>query len=194
MDNFNDLKALWHSANTDNLPSSAAMLQLIKKFRREKLRKKWIIIVGCSLTTFLMVAVMFNYHSRLISTRIGELLITSSCLMLVVNNIRSLKRFYQLQNCSNAEFLAFIEKTRQNQIYYYKKTQGIIMMLCSVGLLVYLYEPALREPYWTAIVYIATIIYLLIIWFVVRPKVFRKNAEKLNAMRERLENIAKQLN
>ncbi len=193
MDNLTNLKAIWHSAKTDSLPTPAEMLQLIHQFRSQRLRKKWIVIIVASLLTALMIAVMFIYHSKMITTRVGEVLIAAGCAWLAITNIKSIKRFYRLDDCSNADFLAFIEQTRQNQIYFYKKTQVYILMLISVGFLFYMYETASRNTHDLIITYGLSILYLAFIWLFIRPKTFKKNAEKLNAVRAHLNKVSQQL-
>lgn len=193
MDNLSDLRAIWHSANTDVLPSAEQMLQIVRKFRYEKLRNKWLTIVVSCLLSFLIVAVLISIPFKLITTYLGGCLVIASCLILAATNIRSLKRFYQLEDASNIDFLAFMARTRQNQLYYYKITQVIIMLLWSAGLLLYLYEAASRNGLWLAIIYSLSILYLLAIWFFVRPKVFKKQSERLKATTERIEHIARQL-
>lgn len=193
MDNLTDIKAIWLTAKTDNLPTSNEMIQFVRKFRGQKLRKKWTVIIGSGLLSLLVIAVMVIGNFKLLITYTGGGMIAVSGILLAFTNIKSLKRFYQLDDCSNLEFLAFIEQTRQNQIYYYKKTQVIIMLFCSVGLLLYMYEPASRHMVWLIGIYAACIIYLLILWLVVRPRIFKRNAEKLNTTRQRLEKISQQL-
>ena len=168
------------------------MLRRIKKFRNQKIRKKIIIIVIALLCAIIMIWGMFCDGFKMATTYIGDVLMTISCVILAVTNIRSVKRFYELKDCSNAEFVQFIERTRQNQIYFYKKTQVIAMSITSVGLMLYWYELVHRKPTLTIIVYSFTIIYLAVMWFVVRPRVFKKNARKLNEILERLEKISKQ--
>ncbi|HEY0895864.1 MAG TPA: hypothetical protein VGE15_04880 [Sphingobacteriaceae bacterium] len=193
MDNLTELKALWHTTNTDHLPDASQMLREVKKFRGQRLRKKWMAIASGVLLTLLMIVVLISGQFKLISSYIGGALIAASSLLLVVNNIRSLKRFNQLEDCNNKEFLDFLEQTRLNQIYFYKRTQVVMMMLCSVGLLVYLYEPATRNLVATLAVLTGTVAWLLVCWLVIRPRVFRRNQEKLNELRSRIEQIANQL-
>lgn len=193
MDNLDDLKAVWHTAKTDSLPSSTEMLQLISTFRNHKLRKKWLTIISSLLFSSLIIVVLFLVHFRLIATYIGGGLMVISGLWIAVNNIKSIKRFNQLDNCSNVEFLEFIEQTRQNQHYYYKKTMVKIVLLCSVGWLMYLYEVVYQYPLWLIGIYTTALIYLSIMWFIVRPRSFKKDAAKLDAIRERLQTIAEQL-
>lgn len=193
MDNLDDLKAIWHTAKTDSLPTSLEMKQLIKKFRNQKLRNKWLIIIASCLISILIIVVLFITPFKMLITYLGGGLLAASTVLLAATNIKSLKRFYQLENCSNQQFLAFIEQTRQNQVYYYKKTQTVIGLLWAIGWLLYLYEPVIKYPKWSIWVYAIAITYVLVMWFIVRPRSFKKNAEKLNATRQRLEKISNQL-
>jgi len=58
MDNLDDLKAIWHTAKTDVLPTSGEMLQMIRKFRSQKLRNKWLVIGVSCLSSCFMVLVL----------------------------------------------------------------------------------------------------------------------------------------
>ena len=193
MDNLDDLKAIWHTAKTDSLPSSNEMLRLIRKFRNQKLRSKWLSIITSLLISILITTVLFIVHFKLISTYIGGTLMVVSGLLLAASNIRSLKRFYQLEDCSNLEFLAFIEQTRKNQIRYYNRTMIWIVIICSIGWVLYLYEITYQNPMVCFAVYSVIFIYLAVMWFIVRPRSFKRDAEKLNSMQQRLEKILKQL-
>lgn len=195
MDNLNDLKAIWHTAKTDKLPSSSEMLQLIGTFRRQKLRNKWGAIVGSIFFSCLILVVLVAVDFRLLTTYVGGALMILSGVLIAVSNIRSLKRFNQLLDCSNLEFLAFIDQTHENQAYYYKKTMVRIISICSVGWLLYLYEPIHRQSLWLiGVYYVIALTYLGVLWFVVRPRTFRKHTLKLEATKKRFENISKQLN
>jgi len=193
MDNLDDLKAIWHTAKTDSLPSSNEMLRLIRKFRNQKLRSKWLSIITSLLISILITTVLFIVHFKLISTYIGGTLMVVSGLLLAASNIRSLKRFYQLEDCSNLEFLAFIEQTRKNQIRYYNRTMIWIVIICSIGWVLYLYEITYQNPMVCFAVYSVIFIYLAVMWFIVRPRSFKRDAEKLNSMQQRLEKILRQL-
>lgn len=193
MDNLNDLKAIWQTAKTDDLPKSAEMLRLVKKFRNQRLFKKILLIVLAILLLAVMVFVMFIYKSTMLTTRIGEALFIIACVILVVTNTRSLKRFIDLKDCSNKEFIEFLEQTRRNQVYFYTRTQVIALSVCSLGLLLYPYEFAHVNMDWFIGTYTFVVLYLGIIWLIVRPRVFKKEARKLNETLERLEKISNQI-
>lgn len=193
MDNLNDLRSLWHTANTDRLLDAGEMLRLVKGFRSQKLRSKWLIIVAAIVLAGIMVFAMIMGHFELVATYLGGSLMAAACLLLAITNIRSLKRFYQLEDCSNLEFVAFIEKTRQNQQRYYQKTMRSIILLLGIGWLLYLYEPARVHGGGLYVLYGGILLYLAIMWFYLRPRNFKRNAQKLDQLQARLEKITEQL-
>jgi hypothetical protein len=193
MDNLNELRAIWLTAKTDSLPDSKEMVMIIKKFRNRKLLKIISQVVTATVAVVTIMIVGFTYKSAMVTTRIGEVLIGVAGLMLVTTNINSFNRFYRLKECSNKDFIKFLEQTRLRQLFYYKRTQVAAMFVCSAGLAFYLYEGVYQSTILTIVVYTLTAVYILIGWFVVRPWFFKREQKKLNATMERLETISKQL-
>lgn len=193
MNSLDDMKALWHAAKTDTLPSSKEMLRLIRKFRSQKLRNKWLSILAAVAIGGMMVSVLIRHPFQFAATYIGGGLVIIACILLAATNIKSLKRFYQLEDSDNVNFLAFLAQTRKNQIRYYQKTMVQVVGLCAAGWVLYMYELLYRFPAWCIGIYALMTIYLAIMWFVVRPRSFKRDERKLNATRERVEQILKQL-
>lgn len=193
MNNLDDMKSLWRTVTTDKLPTSEEMLKLIRKFRREKLRNKWLVIVTCLLSSCLVVAALTIAHFKMATTYAGGILVVIAALFLAFNNIRSLKRFYHMDDYDNLKFLEFLAKTRENQIRYYKRTMVIVISLSASGWILYVYELVYHYPMWSIIVYLIMSVYLGVMWFIVRPRSFKRDQEKLNATRERVESILNQL-
>jgi len=194
MDNLNDLKAIWLTAKTDDLPGSKEMLRIVKKFRNERLRKKLLMIFVALFVIAMMVVTIIIVRSTMITTILGEAFTIIAACILIFTNTRSMKRFIDLKDCSNKEFIDFLEQTRRNQIYYYKKTQVAGMLLSTVGLFLYLYEQVYRSLTATVIIYSITIIWTLFLWLYIRPRNFKKQAIKLNATMEKLRKISDQIN
>lgn len=193
MNNLDDLKAIWHSAKTEDLPSSKEMMQLVRAFRYQKLRNKWIVISLSLVFACLIVAVLILAPFKMVSTYIGGCMMILSDLWICFSNIKSLKRFNQLEDCSNLEFLSFIEKTRQNQQYYYKNTMVKVVLLCSIGLAIYLFEPLHDNLFWLIGAYAGILVYFGLLWFVFRPRSYARNLKKLDAMTQHLNSMADQL-
>jgi disulfide bond formation protein DsbB len=193
MNNLDDLKAIWHSAKTEDLPSSKEMMQMVRSFRYQKLRNKWVVIGLSMAFACLIVAVLILTPFKMASTYIGGCMMILSDLWIAFSNIKSLKRFNKLEDCSNLEFLSFIEQTRQNQRYYYKNTMVKVVLLCSIGLAIYLFEPLHQHLLWLTGAYLGILVYFGLLWFVIRPRSYKRNAEKLDAITRHLNSMADQL-
>ena len=192
MDNFNELKATWKKANTKSLPDVKTMMHIVKSFRDEKLMKKlW--IIGFSLTASVFFAIkMYIDRFHMASTLIGEGFFVLSLLMLAISNIRSSKRFYNLNDCSNKEFINFLEQTRKNQHYFYTRTQAVCIAFYSIGILLYLFELVYKDMTTMLISYAATIALLTLYWAVVRPRAYHKEAAKLENRIQQTEALTQQ--
>jgi len=193
MDNLNDLKAIWLTAKTDSLPDSDEMVRIIKKFRNQKLLKIALLVFTAIILVSVMILVMFIYKSTMLTTRLGEIGIIMAGLILIITNINSLIRFYKLKDCSNKDFIGFLEHTRQRRLFYYKKTQVVALALCSLGLALYIFEVVYTNTLLWIVCYALLGAYIAVLWLVVRPRVFKKQAKKLDAEIKRIETIAKQI-
>lgn len=193
MDNLNDLKAIWLTANTDSLPASGEMVRMAKKFRNTKIRNKLTMIFIAILLAVIMVFGAIYNGLIMLSTRIGEASLIFTCALLAFTNIRSIKRFIDFQDCTNKEFIEFMEQTKRNQLYYYQKTQVAGMLISSIGLLLYFYELVYRDRILFIIIYSTAIIYLAVMWFVIRPRNFKKQNLEMGATMKKLHDISNQI-
>lgn len=193
MDNLDDVKALWQTARTDSLPQAEEMGKMARSFRNGKVRNKRLVIAASAAFSTLIIAVLIFGRFEMTVTYVGGALMVLAGILLAINNFRSLKRFDQLDNCSNVDFLSFVERTRQNQIYYYEQTMGRLVAMCTIGWLLYLYEFLYERPLLMIGLYTAALTYLAILWFLVRPRAFKRDAAKLDATRQRLETLSNQL-
>jgi predicted nucleic acid-binding Zn ribbon protein len=193
MDNLSELKAIWQTAKTDSLPHSDEMVRIIRKFRNKKLLKIGAMVFMAIVLVLLMVWVVFVYKSTMLSTRIGEAFIIIAGIILIATNINSLIRFYKLTDCSNKDFIKFLELTQKRQLFYYQKTQVVAMAFCASGLLFYIYEGVYKNTALFIGGYALLMAYLLGVWLFLRPRVFMRQAKKINDEIERVKAISAQI-
>ena len=193
MDNLNDLKKIWLTADTKGLPNSSEMVRIVKKYRNKKLVKIAAVVFVALLLSVLMVFVMFFYESKMWTTRLGEICILISSLILLATNLNSLSRFYKFNDFDNVDFIKFLEKTRLRQAFYHNKTQVAALTFCSVGLILYLIETLVQKPSWAIYIYAYIVIYLVVMWVIVRPRMYRKQSKKMNEMISRFEKLSNQI-
>ena len=193
MDNLNDLKAIWLTANTDSLPASGEMLRMAKKFRNGKIRHKLIMIFIAVLLAAVMIFGAINNGLTMVSSWIGEACLIVTCMLLAFTNIRSIRRFIDFKDSTNKEFVEFMEQTRRNQLYYYQKTQVAGMGISSIGLLLYFYEIVYRDTVVFIITYSIAFLYLAFMWFYIRPRNFKRQNLKMDETVRKLHDISNQI-
>jgi len=193
MDNLNDLKTIWLTAKTDSLPSSTEMLRMAKKFRNGKIRNKLLMIFIAVLLAAIMIFGAINNGLTMLSTQIGGACLIFTCMLLAFTNIRSIRRFIDFKDCTNKQFIEFMEQTRRNQLYYYQKTQVAGMAISSIGLLLYFYELVYRDTVWFIVTYTIALLYLAFMWFVMRPRNFRKQNLKMDEQMQKIHSISNQI-
>ena len=194
MNDLNELKAIWHSAKTDDLPDAAGMLQIIKKYHTGKLIKNSLKLLFTVAMVGIMIWAIFDSPGVMLPTRIGQVLIMLSGLVLVITTSSTVVRFYRFNAVSNKDYIKFLERTRVRQLFYYQKTQVVVLVLSTTGLLLHFYE-AFHSKKFIAflIVYTLAFAFMAIMWFYVRPRTFGKQSKKLNEMIKKLQDISKQL-
>nr|WP_294790030.1 hypothetical protein [uncultured Mucilaginibacter sp.] len=193
MDNLNELKAIWQTAKTDELPTTADMVKMAKKFRYQKLRNKVLSIAVGAVAIVIMLAFFVNTPVLAITTIAGMIFTLIACLISIYTNARSIKRFIDLKDYNNKEFIQFLEQTRRNQLYYYKYTQVMGLLFSSIGLLLFLYEFVQKSTALSAIFYVIAVGWTIFSCFYLRPRNFKKQSAKLNDMLTSLKKINDQL-
>lgn len=193
MDNLNELKAIWQTADTSDLPQAKEIKSISKNYQQKTLVKKAWLAVVTLLCSAVFVASIFFYQPALISTRLGQFFILIALAILIWSNFKSLGRIYKIRNCSNLEFLKYLREVQLNRIIYYKRTQVLGMFFYSTGLLLYLYELVYKNTFWAIGLYALTIIFLLFSWLYLRPKAYQKRKKKFEPLLNHLEKLNDQL-
>src|SRR5215213_5687445 len=109
MENFEQLREVWLTADTAKLPEARGLLHTAKSYRM----KQWLRSAGVLALVIILLAtmvwVLFGYHSRLVSTRIGEAFFLAALFIMLTVQLRSLKRLSEARFYNNSEFLRFLQ-------------------------------------------------------------------------------------
>lgn len=193
MDNLNELKAIWQTADTSDLPQAKEIKSISKNYQQKTLVKKaWMAVITLLLSAVFVVSIFF-YQSAQLSTRLGQIFILIALAILIWSNFKSLNRIYKIRNCSNQEFINYLREVQLNRIIYYKRTQVLGMAFYAIGLLLYLYELVYKNLYLAIILYFLTVLALLGGWFYLRPKTYLRRKEKFEPFLNHIEKLNDQL-
>jgi hypothetical protein len=190
MEDLTDLKNIWLTAKVDALPNAEEAIKTIKRYRFKLIVKKAATVLMLLLMTILMIYVVF-YGPQVLTTRIGEIGFFIGILVLIVSNTNSLRRAFNQINRTNQEFIEYLKQTRRGRIYYYEKVQPLTFITMSLSLFLYAYELVYKNSLLMLVIYSLMTIYVVIMWFIVRPRIIEKRTKQLKETIEKLETLSK---
>jgi hypothetical protein len=187
---MDDIRELWLGKPLVALPSGADIPAMAKKLRFKHLA----VTIAMGLLAIGLLAVMcwviVFYHSQMISTRIGEVLIIAAILALAGMQVLSVARTPFKKDLSNEAFLDFLKTEQRKRLAYQQRTQFIFFTIASLGLSFYIFEMVHTSPVLFLGSYLALALYLLITWFVLRPFSLKRKNKKLSETIARLESLS----
>ena len=140
------------------------------------------------------IIVLVLYITRqLLNTKIGVIL----CIAAIVMQITASGKIVLLNNSnpqnSNTEYLEQLLLFKKKQVFLQSTIMNIYFILLSLGILLYMIEYTIRMNILAGLLtYIITSLWMLFNWFYLRPKIIKKQQQKLNEIIADLENINEQ--
>ncbi|MDL5512122.1 hypothetical protein QSE00_09880 [Arenibacter sp. M-2] len=193
MDNNVNLDELWANQKT-NPPKIEELFLKLDKIKRKNITKLIIVNILMIATIAFIIFIWLYFEPKLITTKIGIILTIAgiTIYMFVYNQlIPSLRETTQYQ--SNSEFLKSVIKLKERQKFLQSKMLQFYFVTLTLGICMYLYEYVSQFTFPLAIfAYSATLIWIAFNWFYLRPRVIRKELDKLNEIIEKFENISRQ--
>ncbi|WP_424001326.1 hypothetical protein [Maribacter sp. IgM3_T14_3] len=193
MNNDTNLKKLWSNQTTE----PPQIEELFSNFAKIKKKNLTTLIAA----NFLMVAtiafiifIWFYFKPKLVTTKIGIVLTISGILVYLFfynQLIPYLRKINETQ--SNSEFLKAVIKLKEQQKFLQTRMLEIYFITLTLGLCLYLYEYVSLIPFpWSIFAYVVTLIWIGFNWFYLRPRVVRKQRDKLDGIIKKFENIKSQ--
>ena len=91
---------------------------------------------------------------------------------------------------SNADYLDDLLKIKSKEVYIQTTIMNVYFMLLSVGIGLYMYEYVALMPLGFGLFsYVIVLLWFGFNWFVLRPKIIKKNREKTDDLIGQFENI-----
>lgn len=194
MDTNIDFKNIWKQ-QTSNKPDLKELLEKLKKFKNENLRK--IIIMNTLLiTTSLGIAfIWYRYQPQLITTKTGIILVILAMIIFLFAYNKMFMVFYKIDNTqSNSEYLQSLYTVKNKQKFMQTTMLNTYFIILFLGICLYMYEYASRMTFTSAVIaYASTFSWIAINWFYIRPKTIKKQEAKIDGLINKFEEINKQL-
>ncbi|MDM1554398.1 hypothetical protein PYS58_12810 [Chryseobacterium indologenes] len=194
MDTNINFKNIWKQ-QTSPKPTIEELLNKLKKFKKENLRK-------LILTNLLMIAtclsiafIWYHYQPQLISTKIGIVLVILAMVIFLGAYNRIFVIFYKIDDTqSNSEYLQNLYLVKNRQKFMQTTMLNLYFIMLFLGICLYMYEYASKMSFISAIlVYAAAWIWIAFNWFYIRPKTIKKQQGKIDGLINKFEEINNQL-
>ena len=178
MDSFEEIQNLWLSEKADILPNSDQIKNLVSKYNSVKNRNIWFLLILLFLCFVTMVLVVIFYEDRKFTTIFGEILIFIALFVTIIFKLQKLRTVKDNELKNSQDFLKDLEFST-HQKSKFNPLQILALILFGIGYGFFIYETVKGNPQQMWLCYAAVIIYILLMYFVVKP-IFEKKNKKQN--------------
>ena len=185
-----NLKELWKKQAVPEADPSE-IVKKIKKHKTAGMRKIILLNVLLSGTIIFVVFIWILFKPQLLSTKFGIILTILPMVIALVFQNRMIPLYTKMdEGESNADYLNNLLEIKRKESFIQTTIMNMYFGLLSAGFLLYLYEyTALMPIYWGIFAYAIVVLWTAFNWFVLRPKVIKKNREKIDSLIRQLEKI-----
>jgi hypothetical protein len=192
MENFDDIKVLWHSEKARQLPAVDEFVVIVNKYKRRRRHiSNWSLGL-LFICVFGFAAVWFGYKSTMWTTRLGQVLIFAAFFYVIYLTCRDLQKKKKEESMDSGFFLATLKKevAEENEV---KKRILIFLSMICVGYGFFIYEKASGSMQSLIIRYTILISVICFFWFIYRPLVNRLYQKSVKKMLAKIEEIQNQI-
>ncbi|SEB51934.1 hypothetical protein SAMN04489761_1179 [Tenacibaculum sp. MAR_2009_124] len=185
-----DLKNIWKQQKAE-APDIKELTNKIKKMSRKNRLKIIATNALFTLTILFIVGIWYFYNPKLITSKIGMILTILSMIFFVLYYNKLFTMYKKLNDFEkNKEYLQNLIRIKKQQKELQTKIMGIYYILLSLGLALYMYEYIVKMTLWLGIVCSTlTIIWVAFNWFYLRPKIAKKEQQKLDIIIDQYEKV-----
>lgn len=190
MENFEDIKAIWHSEKEAFIPEPEEINKNIKRQQNKLSQRVFMSILGLLLCTFAMVlSIYFSPHSW-VKTLGGSIIILSIIYAISFKYDTWQRKKYQ-QTLSNLEYLRQLQKEKEHDFSKFPYKYAIVLVGDFVGTCLYFYPIFLKGN--LILGYAAITSFFLLAWFIYRPYRKRKYWKKNEKLIKQIQTLKNQI-
>ncbi|HLF53394.1 hypothetical protein [Flavobacterium sp.] len=186
-----NFKDLWQSQNTNANLNSKDIISKAEQLQK-KTRIKLLLTNGLLFVTMLfIIGIVLYFKPEMITTKIGVVLVIIAIVMQIVasSKLTSVSDKNNAQT-SNAEYLQQLLMFKKKQVFLQSTIMTAYFILLGLGIVLYMIEYTIRmSVLGAALAYGITGLWMALNWFYFRPKIIKKQQQKLNDIIADLEKI-----
>lgn len=189
-----DLKKIWGKQYIPIIDVQE-VLKKIEVYKRAKIKKAVMLNVILFFTILFILFIWIYFKPQFISTKIGIVLTVVAMLIVIFFNSKMKNTLSKVnENQSNEAFLKNLKIIKLHENRIQTKVMSVYFVLLSLGIMLYIYEYLSKMTLIIQSVFcLALVLWISFNWFVLRPRIIKKNQREINDLIEQLERIENQL-
>lgn len=193
METNKELQRIWQQREVA-APNTQDLIEKANQFKGKELRKLVLAVLALVVSAIIITLVWIYYDSQLISTKLGMVLVLVALVTMVINQLKIMPMLHKQGFTMNSEqYLSQLTHLKARQQNMQTKTLNIYFLLLTLGLIIYMYEPASMMPLWLGVTsYVVTLGWLAFNWFFLRPRIIAKNNAKTKELISKFEEVNRQ--
>lgn len=189
-----NFKDLWQAQNTT---SNAGSIEIVLKAKhlQKKTRIKLLLSNLLLFATLLfIIGIVLYFKPQMITTKIGAILVNIAIIMQIATSTKLITLIKESDTqTSNAEYLNQLLIIKKKQAVLQSSIMAVYFILLGLGIALYMLEYVLRMTLLGGLLtYGITGLWIAFNWFYLRPKIIKKQQQKLNDSIAALENMNNQ--
>jgi hypothetical protein len=191
MQNFDDIKSIYQKASEPPLPSAKEILLQVESSRKKMMRKNILVALLLAFTFVFISVIAYYYDSKIWTTTAGIVLTLISIILGIIFNSQLVRLLMKQSDptLDNNAYLHQLVQFREKQRLI--QTTGITLyfILLTSGIMLYMYEFAMRNLMFGLISYSLTLAWIAFNWFYLRKKAIIKQEKLINDQVKALEDL-----
>lgn len=190
MENNIDLKSLWGSQPVPEA-DKAGIFKKIDAYKRSGLVKTLFLNICLVVTILVVVWIWIYYQPQFLTTKLGIVITVIAMIMVMVFNAQIIPLYKKADDSrSNLTYLNTMLEIKTRSHYIQTRVMSVYFLLLSAGISLYLYEYTVRMTRtWAITTYVIVFVWIGFNWFVLRPRIIKKNTIKMEVLMRELEAI-----
>lgn len=188
-----DLKKIWGKQYIPIIDVQE-VLKKIETYKRSKIKKAVMLNVILFLTILFILFIWIYFKPQFISTKIGIVLTVAAMLIVIFFNSKMKNTLSKVnENQSNEAYLKNLKTIKLHENRIQTKVMSVYFVLLSFGIILYIYEYLSKMTLIIQSVFcLVLLLWISFNWFVLRPRIIKKNQREINDLIAQLERIENQ--
>lgn len=192
-DNFN-FNELWSSQKAQQ-PNKEDLVLKLNNFKKSNRNKIILVNTLLLVTSMAILLIWFFCKPQMVTTKVGIILIVLAIFILVISLSKSFSLFKEANESDDVQqYLKNLISIKDSQRFIQTTMLNLYFLMLSTGIALYMYEYAcMMTTFWAIFVYTITGSWILFSWLFFRPRMIRKQQERINDVLSNFERINQQL-